>query len=68
MSNYIGSPLKRTAVYRRSKCIIYNQRNSVTVRGKSKSFYIKNSQRRIGNRFSEYRLSFWSKGAFKLFI
>ena len=48
MGYNIRSPLDRTAVYRRWKCIIHNQRNAMSMGSIGKPLNIQYRKRRIG--------------------
>ena len=54
MRDNICSPLKRTAVDRCSKCIVYDKRYPMRMCCVCKFFQIQNNKRRIGDRLSEY--------------
>ena len=56
MCHDICAPLKRTAVDRRGKGVIYDQRYTVSVRGIGEFFKIQDDKGRIRDRFAEYRL------------
>ena len=48
MNNDIGAKLEGTAQIRRSKCVVYDQRNIVLMRNFCELLNIKNDKRRIG--------------------
>ena len=58
----ISAPLKRTAVDRRRKSIVHNQRYSIGMGNFRKLFNVQNRQCRIGNGLSEHRFCIRTEG------
>ena len=68
MRHNISPPLKRAAVDRCSKCIIYDKRNPMLMCRLCKFFKIQNDQCRICNRLSKYCLCIILKCCFQFFF
>src|SRR5699024_6899676 len=68
MGDYIRSPLEGTAVYRRSKGVVYDKRNPMPVSRSGKALYIKHSESGVCNRFAENSLCVRLKRRIELLV
>ena len=68
MSDYIGSPLKRPAVYRSSEGVVYDEGNTVTVSSLCEFFYVEDSQGRVCYSLAEDCLGVFSESRVKFFF
>ena len=68
MGHDVRPELERAAVYRSSKRIVYDKRNSVPVRRSSKFIKIKYGEGRVCDRLSEHRFRIRPESRFQFFL